>query len=115
MLYAWVDWARNETERAISMGEAKIKRDSSAFLTRVEMIVFLFGECSRPPSSPDSVSLLDVSSAGSGTRDRSKVSGRKRTTSIPRTMNPILMVIGTNELFFMRNQENGMAATLAIK
>ena len=94
-----------------------MNRASSTFLTMTEMIVFFFFDdaFNRPPSSSESTSLLDMSSAGSGTCERLRVSGTKRTMRVPKTMKPTLTVMGTNMLFFNNSQDSGMATTVAIK
>lgn len=92
-----------------------MNRESSIFLTMTETIVFCLCGFNRPPSSPESTSLPDVSSAGSGTNDRFKVSGTRSTTRVPRNINPTLTLMGTNMLFFNSSQERGMATTVAIK
>jgi hypothetical protein len=106
---------RNVTATAQSIGDDRMNRESSIFFTITEMIVFFLDEFNKPPSSPESVSLLDMSSAGSGTSDRSTVSGRRSTMRVPRTKKPKLTVMGMNKLVFIRYQESGTATTVAIR
>lgn len=116
MLTACIDWTREETASAASIGEAKMNRVSSTFLATTERRLLFLGEFNRPPSLLDSTSLLGMSSAGSATSDRFNVSGmQQRMTSTARVMKPTLMVNGTKLVDFMRYQEKGTATTVAIK
>ena len=115
MLYPCIDWTKKVTVRAHSIGEPKMKRESSILRTRAEMTVrFFVGVLRSQPWSPDSVSLVDMSSTGSGIWSRFKVSGRNNATRKPKKMNPILILKGINGFmanFSMRYQDTGIAAT----
>ncbi len=100
--------------RAQSMGEAKMKRDSSTFRKMTETADFFLEKLRGSPESLDSSSLLVVL-AGSGICARSKVSGTKKIMSVANDKMPIPMLIGTNELDFMRYHASGTATTVAIR